>query len=98
MLNAIVMVAVTVFLQWKPEILVGFFTAEETSEVGATFLRTIVDVHRTGRGVHVLGMFRGSATLDLRCCFGRASRCSCRSPCDSRPSRVFTSSSSGSCR
>jgi Na+-driven multidrug efflux pump len=42
MLNAIVMVAVTVFLQWKPEILVGFFTAEsDATEVGATFLRTI---------------------------------------------------------
>jgi Na+-driven multidrug efflux pump len=36
------MVAVTVFLQWKPEILVGFFTAEsEATEIGATFLRTI---------------------------------------------------------
>jgi len=42
MLNAVVMVAVTVFLQWKPEILVGFFTAEsEATEIGATFLRTI---------------------------------------------------------
>ena len=42
MLNTIVMVAVTVFLQWKPEILVGFFTAESAAtEVGATFLRII---------------------------------------------------------
>jgi putative MATE family efflux protein len=42
MLNAVVMVAVTIFLQWKPEILVGFFTAEsDATEVGATFLRTI---------------------------------------------------------
>jgi len=42
MLNAVVMVCVTVFLQWKPELLVGFFTAEsEATEVGATFLRAI---------------------------------------------------------
>jgi putative MATE family efflux protein len=42
MLNAIVMVFVTVFLQWKPEALVGLFTAEsEATEVGATFLRMI---------------------------------------------------------
>jgi putative MATE family efflux protein len=42
MLNTVVMVAVTVFLQWRPELLVGFFTTEEGArEVGATFLRTI---------------------------------------------------------
>jgi Na+-driven multidrug efflux pump len=42
MLNTVVMVAVTVFLQWKPEILVGFFTAEsDATEIGATFLRII---------------------------------------------------------
>jgi putative MATE family efflux protein len=42
MLNAVVMVLVTVFLQWKPEILVGFFTKEsDATEVGATFLRAI---------------------------------------------------------
>jgi putative MATE family efflux protein len=42
MLNTIVMVAVTVFLQWRPEVLVAFFTPEaEAQAVGATFLRVI---------------------------------------------------------
>jgi putative MATE family efflux protein len=42
MLNAIVMVAVTAFLQWRPEVLIGFFTTEaEALAVGATFLRVI---------------------------------------------------------
>ena len=42
MLNTVVMVAVTVFLQWRPEALVGFFTHEsDATEIGATFLRTI---------------------------------------------------------
>jgi putative MATE family efflux protein len=42
MLNTVVMVGVTVFLQWRPEALVGFFTHEsDATEVGATFLRTI---------------------------------------------------------
>ena len=42
MLNTVVMVLVTVFLQWRPEALVGFFTAEaEAQAVGATFLRII---------------------------------------------------------
>lgn len=42
MLNAIVMVGVTVFLQWHPEVLIGFFTTEaEALAVGATFLRVI---------------------------------------------------------
>ena len=42
MLNAIVMVLVTVFLQWRPDLLVGFFTSEaEAQAVGATFLRLI---------------------------------------------------------
>jgi Na+-driven multidrug efflux pump len=42
MLNTVVMVAVTVFLQWRPEMLVGFFTPEaEAQAVGATFLRII---------------------------------------------------------
>jgi Na+-driven multidrug efflux pump len=41
-LNAVVMVLVTVFLQWRPEVLVGFFTKESAAtDVGATFLRTI---------------------------------------------------------
>jgi Na+-driven multidrug efflux pump len=42
MLNTVVMVAVTVFLQWRPEVLIGFFTTEaEAQAVGATFLRII---------------------------------------------------------
>jgi putative MATE family efflux protein len=42
MLNTVVMVLVTVFLQWRPEVLVGFFTPEpEAQAVGATFLRII---------------------------------------------------------
>ena len=42
MLNTVVMVLVTVFLQWRPEALVGFFTHEsDATEIGATFLRTI---------------------------------------------------------
>jgi Na+-driven multidrug efflux pump len=41
-LNTIVMVLVTVFLQWRPELLVAFFTPEaEAQAVGATFLRII---------------------------------------------------------
>jgi putative MATE family efflux protein len=41
-LNTVVMVAVTAFLQWRPEVLVGFFTPEaEAQAVGATFLRII---------------------------------------------------------
>jgi Na+-driven multidrug efflux pump len=42
MLNTVVMVAVTAFLQWRPEVLVAFFTPEaEAQAVGATFLRII---------------------------------------------------------
>ena len=42
MLNTVVMVLVTVFLQWRPEALVGFFTSESgATAVGATFLRVI---------------------------------------------------------
>jgi len=42
LLNTVVMVLVTVFLQWRPEVLVGFFTEESAAtDVGATFLRTI---------------------------------------------------------
>jgi putative MATE family efflux protein len=42
LLNTVVMVVVTVFLQWRPEVLVGFFTPEaEAQAVGATFLRII---------------------------------------------------------
>jgi Na+-driven multidrug efflux pump len=42
MLNTVVMVLVTVFLQWRPDVLVAFFTPEaEAQAVGATFLRII---------------------------------------------------------
>jgi len=42
MLNTVVMVLVTTFLQWRPEVLIGFFTTEaEAQAVGATFLRII---------------------------------------------------------
>jgi putative MATE family efflux protein len=41
-LSTVVMVGVTSFLQWRPELLVGFFTPEaEAQAVGATFLRII---------------------------------------------------------
>jgi putative MATE family efflux protein len=41
-LSTIVMVCVTAFLQWRPEVLVAFFTPEaEAQAVGATFLRII---------------------------------------------------------
>ncbi len=42
LLNTVVMMLVTVFLQWRPEVLVAFFTPEaEAQAVGATFLRII---------------------------------------------------------
>jgi putative MATE family efflux protein len=42
LLNTVVMVGVTAFLQWRPEVLVAFFTPEaEAQAVGATFLRII---------------------------------------------------------
>ncbi len=42
LLNTAVMVLVTIFLQWRPEVLVAFFTPEaEAQAVGATFLRII---------------------------------------------------------
>jgi putative MATE family efflux protein len=41
-LSTVVMVGVTAFLQWRPELLVAFFTPEaEAQAVGATFLRII---------------------------------------------------------
>ena len=41
-LSTVVMVGVTSFLQWRPEVLVAFFTPEaEAQAVGATFLRII---------------------------------------------------------
>jgi putative MATE family efflux protein len=42
MLNSIVMVAVTILLHWRPDVLVAFFSSEpDVQEVGATFLRFI---------------------------------------------------------
>jgi putative MATE family efflux protein len=42
LLNTVVMVVVTAFLQWRPDVLVAFFTPEaEAQAVGATFLRII---------------------------------------------------------
>src|SRR5688572_3685656 len=42
LLNTLVMVFVTAFLQWRPEVLIGFFTSEADAQaVGATFLRII---------------------------------------------------------
>lgn len=42
LLNSGVMVAVTLLLQWRPELLVGFFSAErDVQAVGAEFLRII---------------------------------------------------------
>lgn len=42
MLNSIVMVFVTLFLQWRPDVLVGFFTPDmDVEDVGADFLRLI---------------------------------------------------------
>jgi putative MATE family efflux protein len=42
LLNSVVMVAVTILLQWRPELLVGFFSPEpEVQKVGAGFLRMI---------------------------------------------------------
>jgi len=41
-LSTVVMIGVTVFLQWRPEVLVAFFPSEPAEqEVGATFLRII---------------------------------------------------------
>ena len=57
MLNTVVMVLVTVFLQWRPEVLVGVLHAGSR---GASRRRDVpahhlVDVHRAGHRVHVLG-------------------------------------------
>ena len=61
MLNTVVMVLVTVFLQWRPEVLVGVLHARSR---GAGRRRDVpahhlVDVHRARRRVHVLGRVPG---------------------------------------
>jgi Na+-driven multidrug efflux pump len=61
MLNSIVMVLVTVFLQWRPEVLVAFFTGDaEVQAVGATFLR-IISWNFVAQGIVFTcsGMFQG---------------------------------------
>lgn len=60
-LNSIVMLAVTLFLQWRPDVLVAFFTDEsDVIEVGATFLR-IVSLNFIAQGIIFTcsGMFQG---------------------------------------
>jgi putative MATE family efflux protein len=60
-LNSIVMLLVTLFLQWRPDILVAFFTREsDVIDVGATFLR-IVSLNFVAQGVVFTcsGMFQG---------------------------------------
>ena len=61
LLNTVVMVIVTVFLQWRPEVLIAFFTPEaEAQAVGATFLR-IISWTFIGQGVVFTcsGVFQG---------------------------------------
>jgi Na+-driven multidrug efflux pump len=60
-LNIGVMLLVTLFLQWRPDILVAFFTDEsDVIEVGATFLR-IVSLNFIAQGIVFTcsGMFQG---------------------------------------
>ncbi len=61
LLNSIVMVAVTLLLQWRPETVVGFFTPElEAEQVGAEFLR-LISWNFLAQGVVFTcsGMFQG---------------------------------------
>jgi len=61
LLNSIAMIAVTLFLQWRPEPMVGFFTEEvEATEVGADFLR-IISWNFVAQGIIFTcsGMFQG---------------------------------------
>jgi putative MATE family efflux protein len=60
-LNSIVMVVVTVFLQWRAELLVGFFTSDaDVRAVGADFLR-IISLNFVAQGIVFTcsGMFQG---------------------------------------
>jgi putative MATE family efflux protein len=60
-LNSIVMLIVTGFLQWRPEVLVAFFSGEpDVQNVGATFLR-IVSWNFVAQGIVFTcsGMFQG---------------------------------------
>jgi Na+-driven multidrug efflux pump len=60
-LNSVVMLIVTLFLQWRPDVLVAFFTRDpDVVEVGATFLR-IVSLNFIAQGIVFTcsGMFQG---------------------------------------
>jgi putative MATE family efflux protein len=60
-LNSVVMLVVTLFLQWRPDVLVAFFTRDpDVIEVGATFLR-IVSLNFIAQGIVFTcsGMFQG---------------------------------------
>ena len=60
-LNSVVMLLVTLFLQWRPDVLVAFFTGDaDVIEVGATFLR-IVSLNFVAQGIVFTcsGMFQG---------------------------------------
>lgn len=61
LLNSIVMVAVTVLLQWRPEVLIAFFTDEaDVIAVGSGFLR-IISWNFVAQGIVFTcsGMFQG---------------------------------------
>jgi putative MATE family efflux protein len=61
LLNSVVMVLLTIFLQWRPELLVAAFTSEtDAQNVGATFLK-IISWNFIAQGVVFTcsGMFQG---------------------------------------
>jgi putative MATE family efflux protein len=61
MLSSIVMLCVTVFMQWRPEVLIAFFTSEAAAqEVGADFLR-IISLNFVAQGIVFTcsGIFQG---------------------------------------
>ena len=66
LLNTVVMVIVTMFLQWRPEVLVALFHAGSrgSSRRRDVPAHHLVDVHRARRGVHVLGHVPGPRQHD----------------------------------
>jgi Na+-driven multidrug efflux pump len=61
MLNGVVMVVVTVLMQWKSDLLVGFFTSEEeVIAVGSVFLQ-LISLNFIAQGVVFAcsGIFQG---------------------------------------
>ncbi len=61
MLNSVVMVVVTVLMQWKSDLLVGFFTSEEeVIAVGSVFLQ-LISLNFIAQGVVFAcsGIFQG---------------------------------------